>query len=133
MILRKIVMALVAAAAILTASGVCVVAAAYALFALVRESLGAAGAAAVVCLAAAVLIGLVGAGAAFQLRGKTKPPAAGPGSGILDQLFELARERPIVSTGALVAAAALAIRNPVVLASVVKALLNKKPAAKAKF
>ena len=128
-------MALVAAAAILTGSGVFVVAAAYGLFALVREQLGSAGAAGVVCLAAAVLIGLVALVATLQLKGPKKSPASAStaGSGLLDQIFELARERPIVATGSLVAAAALAIRNPVVLASVVKMLLNKKPSSKTKF
>ena len=133
MIIRKIILALVAAAAILAASGVMVVAAAYALFALAREYLGPAGAAGVVCAAAAVLIGLVGLIAALQARRlgrkvQKHSGAGGGGEGVLDQLIGLARERPIVSTGALVAAAALALRNPVALAGVVRMLLsNKRP------
>lgn len=133
MIIRKIVLALAAAAAILAASGVIVVAAAFALFALVRPDLGPAGAAGVVCAAAAALIGLIGLVAGLQARGVRKKLTHPAGGGILDQLIELARERPIVSTGALIAAAALAVRNPVTLASVVKTLLNhKRPANKAK-
>jgi Na+/proline symporter len=134
LIIRKIVMALVAAAAILAASGVIVVAAAFALFASTRDALGPAGAAGVVCLAAAILIALIGLIAGFQasLVGKKlrRPREGSPG--ILDQLFELARDRPLVSSGALIAAAALAVRNPAVLASVVKALLNQKRPAKTK-
>jgi hypothetical protein len=126
LIIRKIVLALIAAAAVLAASGVMVVAAAYALFALARPDLGPAGAAGVVCAAAAVLIALVGLVAGLQARGVRRKLTRPGGGGILDQLLELARERPIVSTGALVAAAALAVRNPVALASVVKTLLGQK-------
>ena len=134
MILRKIILAIVAAAAILASSAVFVVAAAYALFALVRDPLGPAGAAGVVCLAAAILIGLVGLIAAMSLRGGKKKTTPGADGGLLDQLFELARERPIVSTGALIAAAIVGLRNPAVLAGVVKMLLGqKRPANKAKF
>jgi len=134
LILRKIILAIVAAAAILASSAVFVVAAAYALFALVRDALGPAGAAGVVCLAAAVLIGLVGLIAAMSLRGPKRKTAPGAEGGLLDQLFELARERPIMSTGALIAAAVVGLRNPVVLASVVKMLLGqKRPANKGKF
>jgi hypothetical protein len=131
LIIRKIVLALVSAAAILAASGVMVVAAAYALFALASPALGPAGAAGAVCAAAAVLIALVGLVAGLQARGVRKKFTRPSGDGILDQLFELARERPIVSTGALLAAAALAVRNPVALAGVVKTLLGqKRPRAK---
>lgn len=130
MIIRKIVLALVAAAAIMAAAAVIVLAAAFALFALASPVFGSAGAAGVVCLAAGLLIGLIGLIAALQagaMRRKLTRPRAN-GAGILDQLFELARERPIVSSSALIAAAALAIRNPLVLATIVKVLLNKKEA-----
>ncbi len=134
MIVRKIVLALVAAAATLAASGVIVVAAAYALFALTRDALGPAGAAGVVCLAAAVLIAVIGliAGIQASMAGKAIKRARQSSPGLLDQLFELARDKPLVSGGALIAAAAMAVRNPAVLVGVVKALLNQKRPAKTK-
>lgn len=137
MIIRKIVVGLVAAAAILAASGVMVIAAAYALFALARDQLGLgpAWAAAAVCAAAAVLIGLVALIASAQFNGPRRKAARGAASssaGMLDQLFDLVRERPIVSAGALIAAAAVAVRNPAVLASVVQMLLNHKRPPKAR-
>ncbi len=134
MIIRKIVLALVAAAATLAASGVIVVAAAYALFALTRDALGAAGAAGVVCLAAAVLIGLIGliAGLEASRASKAIKRAHDSQPGLLNQLFELVREKPLVSGGALIAAAGMAVRNPAVLVGVVKALLNRKRSAKPK-
>lgn len=132
MIIRKIVLALVAAAAIMAAAGVIVLAGAFALFALASPVFGSAGAAGAVCLAAGLLIGLIGLIAALQagaLRRQLTRPREG-GAGILDQLFQLARERPLVSSSALIAAAALAVRNPLVLATIVKVMLNKKQAPK---
>lgn len=134
MIIRKIVLALVAAAAILAASGVIVVAGAYALFALVRPALGPAGAAAVVCLAGGVFIGLTGLIAALQAAGAAKAlkRARETSPGLLDQLIALARDRPLVSGGALIAAATLAVRNPAVLATIVKSLVSRKTPPKTK-
>jgi hypothetical protein len=134
LIIRKIVLALVAAAATLAASGVIVVAAAYGLFALARPALGPAGAAGAVCLAAALLIGLIGLIAGLQAsRVARKMKRARESSpGVLDQLFELARDRPLVSGGALIAAATLAVRNPAVLVTIVKTLLSQKRSPKTK-
>jgi hypothetical protein len=134
LIVRKIVLALVAAAATLAASGVIVVAAAYALFALTRNALGPAGAAGVVCLAAGVLIGLIGliAGLEASRTSKAIKRAHDSQPGLLNQLFELVREKPLVSGGAVIAAASMAMRNPAVLLGVVKALLNRKRSAKPK-
>lgn len=134
MIIRKLVLALVAAAATLAASGVIVVAAAYALFALVRPALGPAGAAAVVCLAAALLIGLIGVIAAMQASAAAKrlKKARENSPSLLDQLIEVARDRPLVSGGAVITALTLAVKNPLVLGAIVKSLLNRKPSPKAK-
>ena len=134
MIIRKIVLALVAAAATLAASGVIVVAAAYALFALVRPTLGSAGAAGAVCLAAALLIGLIGLIAGLQASATAKrlKKARESSPGLLDQLIELARDRPLVSGGAVIAALAMAVRNPAVLGAIVKTLLSQKRPPKAK-
>jgi hypothetical protein len=129
-LLRKLLFGLIAGVALAVATGVLVVAAAYALFALVREPLGAAGAAGVVCLAAAVLIGLVGLVFAL-LAQPAKRPKAGEEPDLLQRLMGLARERPIVSTGALIGAITVALRNPALAAIVVKAFLDpKKPSNK---
>ncbi len=130
MIVRKILLTLVAIVATAAASGVFVVAAAYGLFALVRPPLGAAGAAGVVCLAAALLIGAVGLVAALQARAVRRKAITAPS--LMHQIFELAKEQPIVSAGALIGAVTLAIRNPAVLTSVIKAFLNQKRTTRSK-
>ncbi|HUO22032.1 MAG TPA: hypothetical protein VMU59_05900 [Caulobacteraceae bacterium] len=135
MIVRKIVFALVAASAILAASAVMVFAAAFALYAWVRVYLGPAGAAAAVCAGAGLLIAVVALAAglqASQMRRAYKRANGPDAPSLVDQVIGLARERPIVSAGAVVAAAALAVRNPAVLVGVVKTLLNQKRPSKPK-
>ena len=124
-ILRRLFFGLIATAALAVSAGVLVVALAYALFALAQPHVGSAGAAAVVALAGAVLMGLLGLGLALLAKGpKRKPGAASQDP--LQVLMALMRERPIVSTSALIAAALVAIRNPAIIASVVKAILDQK-------
>ncbi len=135
MIVRKIVLALISAAAIMAASGVMVVAAAFALFAWVSRYMNPVAAAAVVFAAAGVLIALVALSAALQAMaiGRAYKRANGPGApSLVDLVVAAARERPIVSASAVMAAGALAVRNPAVLVGVVKTLLNKKRPPKAK-
>ncbi len=135
MIVRKIVLALVAASAILAATGVFVVAAAYAVFALCRDLVGPAGAAAVVCACAALIIALVGLVAGLQAskaaKAYKKANAAGAPS-LLDHVIDLVREKPIVSAGTLIAGAAMAVRNPGLLMGVIKTVLNQRRSSKPK-
>jgi hypothetical protein len=123
-ILRRLIFGFIAVAAMASAAAVVVVAAAFALYALVREPLGAAGAAAVVVLAAALLIGLLGLIMALLARSPKPKPGRKPDQTPLDRIIEMARERPIVSVGAILGAAVVAMRNPAVLALVVKAVLD---------
>jgi hypothetical protein len=128
-LIRRIFALIVALAAMATAAGVIVVAAAYALFALVRDSLGPSGAAAVVCAAAAVLILLLALVAYAQFRHKpAKRPAPGARSGgLAERVAEAVRERPAAAAGVAAAAGLLAWRNPQV-ASILLHLFD--PAAK---
>jgi hypothetical protein len=127
-LIKKVVLAVSAVAAIAAAAGVVIVAAAYALFALVSPELGAAGGSAVVALAAALLVGFIGLIAWMKLR----PPrrfasAKGPPAGdFMARAVNLARERPIMAAGALVAASVIAMRNPALTALVVKSFLDSK-------
>jgi hypothetical protein len=134
-LLRKVLFGVMAAATLAVATGVLVVAAAYALFALVAPSLGPAGGAGVVALAAAVLIGLTSL--VFTLLAQDSERAkTPPESDLLHKLMTLARERPIVSTGALIGALTVAIRNPALIAIVMKTLLDPKvrsPSKKSKL
>jgi hypothetical protein len=133
-LLRKLLFAVMALAALAAAAGVLVAAAAFALYAMTRPALGASGAAGVVALAAAVLIALAGLAFALVVKGP-RPTKAAPEQDLLGKLMSLARERPIVSVGALIGAVTVAIRNPALAAIVVKAFLDPKgrtPAKKSK-
>jgi hypothetical protein len=129
LIVRKIVFALVAASAILAASAVMVFAAAFALYAWARIYLGPVGAAAAVFAGAGVLIAVLALWAGLQAAGMRRAYKRANRAGapsLVEQVMDLARDRPIVSASALVAAAGLAVRNPAVLVGVVKTLLNRK-------
>lgn len=119
-------MTLAAAAAIAAAAGVAVVAAAFALFALLVPMTGAAGAAAIVAAMAAFVValaGLVAAARAKESRRRQQDFAAAD-PGLVAKLFELAKQRPFVATGAAVAAGVFALRNPALVAAVLKAFFD---------
>ena len=125
-LLRRIAFGLVAAVILAVAAGVLVVSAAYALFALLRGMLGPSGAAGAVALAAAVLIGLVGLVFAGLAKAPKRPAGADADQDLLQKLVALARERPIISAGALIGFVTMAIRNPALIAIVMKAFLDPK-------
>ena len=126
MIFRRILFALAAAAIVAVSAGVCVVALAFALYALVKPALGQAGAAAVVAGAAAVLIGLVGLFLALAARGPKRKPVEPKNP--MDRIIQLLRERPVSAVAAAVAAGLLAVRNPDYLGAAVRAFFEgRKP------
>ncbi len=129
MIVQRITLAVAAIAALAAAAAIMVFAAAFALYALLRNVLTPAGAAATVCLAAALLAAL----AAFILSQQAKGPrlkrpiaSAGyrPADNMIDRVVEVARERPFVAAGAAVAAGLLAIANPSLVTAVMRAFID---------
>jgi Na+/melibiose symporter-like transporter len=127
-IFRKFVGLVAAFAAIAAAAAVCIVALAFALYAGLREVVGPAWAAAGVAGAVA-LIALI---LAFAITRKARPkPVKGDAQNLTAKLIELARERPLVAVGVVGAAAAVAIKNPRILAAVIAgAFANRPPSAK---
>jgi hypothetical protein len=122
-LIRKILTLFAAAAAIFAATVTAVVAAAMALYALTVDHFGPAGAAAIVALAAAVVPLVL---ALFLLvKAKEKPPLEE--QSLVQRLFEAAKQRPIIATGALAAASVLAVRNPRILTMVLTTLMASKP------
>ena len=100
---------------------------------LLRQVLTPAGAGAVVALAAAILCALAGLFFASQLKlpasrkrvaVRGAPP---PRATLIDQVVEMARERPFVSAGAAVAAGLLAFANPALVTAVMRAFINPRP------
>ena len=128
--IRRILHLAAAFAAVGAAAAVVIVAASFALYALVRPYLGEAGAAAVV----AGVFALIAVVVAWLATRKAVPKARRghkiDDANVTDRLIEMAKERPIVALGASAAAAAAAlfvlVRNPAVITAVVSAFMAGK-------
>lgn len=127
MIFRKLVALIAAFAAIAAAAAVCVVALAFALYAAVRDAIGPAWGAAAVAGATALMALVL----AFLITRKARPKRVrGDSENLAARLVELARERPLVALGAVAAAAAVMIRNPRILMTIVAAAFASRPPPK---
>ncbi len=86
-----------------------VVAAAFAVFVLLREPLGEAGAAATVSALTALLLAIAAAVAALLAKAyRDRHP---PEPTLVERVAELVREKPLVSAGAALAAGLMALKN----------------------
>jgi hypothetical protein len=121
-LISRIVSLVIAITAIAAATGVLVVSAAFALYAILRLYIGPSGAAACVALAAAILIGIV-ALVFFRKSGAGKVKAP---TGTVDRLAGVLRDKPAIAAAASVAAGLLAWRNPA-LTSLLLRLFEPKP------
>ncbi len=126
MILRRLIVLAVVLAGLAVSAGVVVVGLIYAVHTLLEPALGSAGA--VGAIVAVVAVGL--GGASFALFAMSRPktavvvevaPAPSPIAGIIDTLAETVRDRPVVVLLAAVGAGVLAIRNPLYLATALRA------------
>lgn len=129
MIVRRVLLALMAAATFSVATGVIVVALAFALYALLEPRLGRAGAAGAVALLTAVLIALAGMIMALAARGKRAKAAAISG-GILERVIAFVRQKPIVAASAAIGAGLMAARNPKYLGEALRGFLDGEPRTK---
>jgi hypothetical protein len=128
---EKTLMTLAAAAAIAAAAGVAVVSAAFALYALLEPIVGPAGAAAVVSACAAIAVAIAGLIAAGKARARSREASqafsadgASDMGGLIARVLELAKQRPLIAAGAALAAGVFALRNPILLATLVKAVFE---------
>ena len=126
--LERVLMAVAAASAIATAAAVSVVALAFAIYALLSTPLGAAGAAGAVCAIFALLVALVGLFAVSRANKKGREAPAGEAISLADRLMDLVRDKPMASAGIAVAAGLMALRNPAVIAVIVRTILEALPA-----
>ena len=119
---RRILLALAAAMALAVSAGVCVVALAFALYALVKPFVGPAGGAAIVAAAAAILIaviaGVLGAMGKPRRKKPTEPQT------VVDRITEFVRDKPVLAIAAGLAAGVLAVRNPGYLGAAVRAFVE---------
>ncbi len=96
------------------------VSAAFALYALMRDLVGPAGASACVTGAAALLLLLAGVAASLKAGvGKRQPTLA-------ERAAEFVRDKPLAALVATVAAGFLALRNPKTLAAIIRELMEPK-------
>ncbi len=130
MIFRRLTLALAAAACLAAAAGTVIVALAFALYALLRDQLGPAGASACVVLAAAIVAALAGlilmqtARVGRKPRGRAGAPGGGP-MGLGDGLADLVRDRPIAAA-ALAAAVGFVITRSPGLASALGLIISRR-------
>ena len=130
--MERTLMALAAGAAVAAAAAVGVFSAFFALFAFIEPFVGTAGAAAIISGASAVAVGLAGFIAARRAGGNRKmTAAAAPDASLVEMILNLVRDKPLLSAGAAVAAGVYALRNPQLIAAVIRAFMDKPPADRA--
>ncbi|MDP3745943.1 MAG: hypothetical protein Q8Q88_02735 [Phenylobacterium sp.] len=130
MILKKAVYFAIAVAALAAAAVVCVVTLAMALHAAALPWVGPAWASVIVAGAATVLMAIL----ATILLTRANPPnqqnVAGQEKDLTSRIFELARDKPWVAAGVVVAAAAVALKNPKITAAIVSAVMAGRASKK---
>ena len=126
--LDRFLMAIAAAAAIGTAAAISVIALAFCVYALLVTPLGAAGAAGAECALFAALVAIGGLLAMAAAKKKSKQGPAGDAISLADRLMDLVRDKPMASAGIAVAAGLMALRNPAVIAIIVRTILDALPA-----
>ena len=130
MILKKAVYFAIAVAALAAAAVVCVVALAMALHAAVEPAVGSAWASVIVAGAATVLMALLAAILLIRANPRKSSPTAGQDKDLTSRLFELVRDKPWIAAGAIVAAAAVALKNPKITAAVISAVMAGRASKK---
>lgn len=124
--MERTLMAVAAGAAIAAAAAAGVFSAFFALFAFLQPYVGTAGAAAIIAGSSAVVIAVAGFVAARKAEGDRKAAAARPAdASLVEIILGVVRDRPILSAGAAVAAGIYALRNPQLVAAVVRAFMDK--------
>jgi len=123
-IFRRLLFLLAGATALAVSAGIVVVALAFALYALAEPYVGRAGAAGIVALAAALLIGVLGFVLAMSGRRPARKPKPGEPDTITDRIFDFVRSKPVSSIAVAVAVGVLAVRNPGYLGSLIRAFVE---------
>ena len=128
MIVRKALNLAAAFAAVAAAAVVCVIAAAFAVYAGAKTFVGPAWAAAIV----AALFALVALVVAWLATRKVPPDPKrqADDASLVERLIRLAQEKPLIALAAAAAAAVVLIRNPAVVSAIVTAFMAGQTAAK---
>ena len=125
--LQKTLTAIVGLVALATATVVAILAVAFALFAVLTPLVTTAGAAAIVAGVFALIVAIVALVVAGGSRhqGYDEDHGGSADFGLVERLFEMARERPLLSVGAAIAAGVIAIRNPALVATIAAAFIER--------
>ena len=126
-ILRKVIIAVVGVSMLGAYAAVMVVAAALAIYGVLKPYVGGPGAAAVIVLVAALVMLVVGLLLERRLMPSGRKPTEADEQDLMAKVIGMAQEKPLIAVGALIGAIFLAIRNPALTAVVVKAFLDPKP------
>lgn len=132
MILRKAILIACSVAALSAAAAVFVVALAFALYAALLPHWGPSLASAGVAGACVLLSLVVGLGALYAANPPKLTKKTPASEDMTTRMFALAREKPIVAAAAIIAAGAIALKNPKITAALVGAFLATKPPEKKK-
>jgi len=124
LILRTVLRTAAAAAAVATAVSASLIAAGFALYALLEPYLGRPGSAAIVALILALVATIV---ALVMGRKPKHKPKAAQDQTMTERAIELARTKPLLAAGAAIAAGVVAWRNPALIGIIAGALLNRPP------
>lgn len=116
------------AAVLAAAAGTAVVAAAFALYALLEPNLGAPGAGAIVAACAALLVAGIGLWLNFKNHTPHRPA---PEPSLAEKLTAFAQDRPLIAAGGALAAGLIALKNPKLAAGLASAFMAGKTAEKA--
>ena len=126
--LQKTLTAVIGLVAFAAMTAIAVGAAAFSLYLVLAPGVGEAGAAAIVAgaFALVVAIGIVII-VSKTSHHKHEPDAHGGGMdfGLVERLIDMAKERPILSIGAALAAGVIAFRNPALVATIVAAFVDR--------
>ncbi len=118
--IKKALLISAAAAAVAAAAGVCVVALAFTLYALMRDVVGPAGAAASVAGAAALLMLIAALIAVAKAGAFKKQPTLG------EKAAAFVREKPVTAAAVALAVGVFAVRNPKALIPLILTFLEPK-------
>lgn len=128
--LQKTLAAVTGLVALVTATVVAIIAAAFALYAVLVPVVGQAGAAALVAGLFALIVAVVAlfvANGGGHKGGRADDRHHDHGDfSFVAGLLDMAKEKPLLSVGAAIAAGVIAIRNPALVATIVAAFLGPK-------
>lgn len=128
MILKRVLSTVIGIATLATAASVAIVAAAFGLFAWLSDYMHPAAAAGLLAGVAALVAAITGT-VLLRKPGK-KPEALKSDDSLTAKLIDLARERPIVAVGAVLAVGAIAFRNPKLVTALLTGVLAGRAAPK---